>query len=429
MGKNTKIKNLRNTKKLVSFVELIFYIGVFLMPFDNLVFAPSAGWAAIAPFAFFLYVFLNLRYLRIKPLHLVWAIFIIILSSFCYVFYNPAISAVIDTASTIFLGLSFYFSLYIHFIVKENNPKLFLKILVLAYFISFLYGLAYLTGIDAIENLMKAIEKRHSGRLQYTFTEPSFTSMHLFGVILPCIIIFKQRETEVFALKILLALFVLVTCIFGSSTRFILDTAIVVCIYFACRFFRSGINLKKIAIIVIGVVGIILAFKIVKNNPRLSKVLEKGIYADDSLAARWFRINAIIKGMIERPLSFFSGFGLGNASIPFNIGYDAAFLEYKSEYLVEIQSIKGTRGTSFFCGHIRVISEVGLVLYLALIIALFRTKNKKFRNWFFILLTFYLYVQFDSYAFYTIWLFVFNKTYKCGEFNLNFSTNKKHVKK
>ena len=414
-------------KKKINVVELIFYIGVFLLPFDNLVFAPSEGWAAIAPFAFFLYLILNLGNVRIKPKCLVWAIAIVILTSFCYVFYNPSLAGVIDTVATLFLGISFYFSLYIHFIVNGNNPKIFLRVLAIAYFISLLYGLAFVSGIGFIRKIMIAIEKRHSGRLQYTFTEPSFTSMHLFGVILPCIIIFKKREVEVFALKILLALFVAVTCVFGASARFILDTAVVIGLYFICRIFRSGINLKKILIIAVGVVAIIFALKLVSSNPRLAAILDKGIYADDSLASRWFRINAILKGLLEKPLSIFTGFGLGNASIPFNLGYEAAFLEYKSEYLSEILGLRGTTGTSFFCGHVRVIAEVGLVFYIALIISLIKTKDKKYRNVFFVLLIFYLYVQFDSYAFYTIWFFVFSKVYKNGEFSSSL-TKKKNIK-
>lgn len=417
MGKSEISQALLREKKRIGFVELIFYIGVFLLPFDNLVIAPSAGWAAIAPFAFFLYLLLNLRNIKIKLHCLMWAIIIIMLTSFCYVFYNPTISAVIDTLSTFFLGICFYFSLYVHFIVKQYNPKIFLRVLIVAYFISFLYGFAYLTGINAIEKLMMVIEKRHSGRLQYTFTEPSFISMHLFGVILPCIITFKQREVEVFVLKILLVMFIVVTSVFGTSARFILDTVVVIVIYFGCRIFRSGINLKKIAIIVVGTVAVVFALKFASKDPRLASIMDKGIYADDSLASRWFRINAIIKGMTEKPISFLFGFGLGNASIPFNIGYEGAFLEYRNEYLVEVLGLKGTMGTSFFCGHIRVIAEVGLIMYLLLIISLIRTKDKRYRNWFFIWLVIYLYVQFDSYAFYTIWIFIFSKSYKNGEFN------------
>ena len=410
-------------EKPLYFSDFIFYVGVFLLPFDNLAIAPTAGWAAIAPLVFFLYVLLNINVVKVSLKSLIFTFAIVILTSFCYVLYNPALSAIIDTLSTIVLGICFYFSLYVHFIIKDNSPKIFLKVLFIAYSISLLYGLAYLTGVEAIERIMISIEKRHSGRLQFTFTEPSFISMHLFGVILPCIIIFKENKKQVFGLKILLVLFVLVTCIMASSTRFILDTAVVICIYFACRFFNSGINLKKIFIIIFGVFAVILAFRIIKDNPRLSQVLDKGIYADDSLAARWFRINAIIKGIIQKPSSLLTGFGLGNASIPFNLGYDAAFSEYRSEYLVEILSIKGTTNTSFFCGHLRVIAEVGLVLYLALMVALIKTKDKKYRSWFFIWLIIYLYVQFDSYAFYSIWLFIFNKTYRNGHYRLSSRKN------
>ena len=40
----------------------LFAIAIALIPFDNLVIAPSAGWATIAPFFFLAYVFLNIKY-------------------------------------------------------------------------------------------------------------------------------------------------------------------------------------------------------------------------------------------------------------------------------------------------------------------------------------------------------------------------------
>lgn len=402
-------------KQKIGFAELVFYIGVFLLPFDNLVIAPSSGWAAIAPFVFFAYIIFSLKYIKIRLNALIWSVIIVVLTSFCYVVYNPTLSAVIDTVSTLFLGICFYFAFYIHFVVKKNSPKLFLRVLTLAYFISFLYGLAFLMGIQFIEKIMITIEKRHSGRLQYTFTEPSFISMHLFGVILPCIIVFKKRDVEIFGLKTLLVLFIIVTLVFGQSTRFVLDTAIVIVLYFLCRFFQSKLNLKKISLLFVGIGVIVVAWILVNKDPRLSTIIEKGVYADGSLASRWFRINAIIKGMIQKPISMIFGFGLGNASVPFNLGYDLAFAEYSSKYLEEIIALKGTTGTSFFCGHIRVMAEVGIIFYILLLVGLIKTDNKKYRSWFMILLVFYLYLQFDSYAFYTVWLFLFNKSYKYGD--------------
>ena len=44
-------------------LNILFKLAVFLIPFDNLFFAPSTGWATISPILFFIYVFFNIKYL------------------------------------------------------------------------------------------------------------------------------------------------------------------------------------------------------------------------------------------------------------------------------------------------------------------------------------------------------------------------------
>ena len=42
---------------------MLYKIGLFLIPFENFFFAPSAGWAAIAPIVFFIYFFQNIKWI------------------------------------------------------------------------------------------------------------------------------------------------------------------------------------------------------------------------------------------------------------------------------------------------------------------------------------------------------------------------------
>ena len=39
----------------------LFQLGLILIPFDNLVFAPSRGWATVSPIIFFIYIFINIK--------------------------------------------------------------------------------------------------------------------------------------------------------------------------------------------------------------------------------------------------------------------------------------------------------------------------------------------------------------------------------
>ena len=43
--------------------DIIFYIAIFLLPFENFFFAPSSGWATITPIILAIYILLNLRVL------------------------------------------------------------------------------------------------------------------------------------------------------------------------------------------------------------------------------------------------------------------------------------------------------------------------------------------------------------------------------
>lgn len=40
--------------------DIIFSIGIFLLPFENFFFAPSSGWATVTPIIFAIYILFNL---------------------------------------------------------------------------------------------------------------------------------------------------------------------------------------------------------------------------------------------------------------------------------------------------------------------------------------------------------------------------------
>ncbi len=389
--------------------DLVFYLGVFFIPFDNLFFAPSAGWATIAPIILFCYVLLNLKYVTVNFKVIIIAFLVAILSLINYISFSPTAEGLFDCVSTLCLGIAFYLAINIFFLKKNNSAKLFLQILFIAYTIAFCYGLISLLNLPAFESFRMLFEKRnYEGRLQYTFTEPSFISMHLYGVMLPCIFIFKKYVHEVKKLKILLLCYVVITCVFGASARFYLDTLVVAAILFVqwivhVKSVKNALIGMSVAVIV-SMAGIVFVF----SQERLRTILDLGVYADASLASRFFRINAIIKGLFQDSMHAIFGFGIGNTSYPFNMGYDSALAEYQNSYMAEILDLKDTTATSFFCGHLRVIAEMGLIFYILFMAVLWK-KSKGNRILF--VLVVYLYVQFDSYAFYTVWLLLFYSSY------------------
>lgn len=408
---------MTDIKNRFSAQDLIFYLGVALMPFDNLFFAPSSGWATIAPFLFFIYVLINFNKIKFNQFLLLFLGVLVSFSILGYVLYSISIANLIDSVATIVLGVSFFLALKIFFIDKGKNPSAFLSIIFYAYLVAFIYGLLFLLNIPAINNIMQSLQKRTYDRLQFTFTEPSFISMHMFGVLLPICLIFKKQK-NCLKIKILICLYALLTVIASSSTRFLLDTVVVVCILGLAFLFKGGISLKKLLILLAIILAFVVAIIVFRNNPRIKYILEYGIYADASLASRWFRINAILKGLVKKPLSFLFGCGIGNASIPFNLGYDGALLEYINPYLAEVEALKNTTEVSFFCGHIRVIAESGLFIYLFIILYLMKNSKGNYTLFFIIM---YLYLQFDSYAFYAIWLLLFAGAYNRSNKEMRFN--------
>lgn len=398
------INNLRNVRIKIDFFDCIFLLGIFFVPFDNVWFAPSSGWAAIAPIFFLIYIVFNCKYLilSLRAVKIVVPLFLLsLLNYIVYPFYFPTL---IDTLISLILGISFYLSLNIFLNKKNRNVSTLLKIICIAYTISFIYGVLSVTNLFSFNTVRAMFEKRHYDRLQFTFTEPSFVSMHVYGVMLPLTIIFKKNR-EADYIKILILLFCGINIIFGESARFIVDLCVVSGIGIIYLLIKSKLKLSvKITVFLVSILLCGFVFFIVRKHPRIAGIIENGVYADASLASRWFRMNAILKGFLERPINFLFGFGLSNTHYPFNFGYDAAVMEYRNEYLVEVIQLKNTVEASFFCGHLRVISDFGFVFYLPMLVILYRKSKNKFLFW----LMVYLYLQFDSFAFYAFWLLLYN---------------------
>ena len=116
-------------------------------------------------------------------------------------------------------------------------------------------------------------------------------------------------------------------------------------------------------------------------NYRVGQIVEKGIYADGSLASRYFRIQSSVYGYIKNPVQTLFGYGMGNSIIPLRAGYSLAKEKYVSSYVKEV-------------------NDLGNPDYF---------DDSVSYEYFFV--TLYLYLQFESYAFYALWLYVLAMLY------------------
>lgn len=395
-------------------MDCIFNVAIALLPFDNLFFAPSVGWATITPIILFIYILFNIKYTInvIKKYSILFIIFIIMIlfSAFDFLICEMHISSIIDTISTLFLGISSLIAFEIYFVSKKNRINPIIKILVVSYTISLIIGwiqfFAIKFEITTLFNLFDIISKRNymwSERVQFTFTEPSFIGMHIFGVLLP--LYFVTREKKI--LKIMLC-FVISNIIFDSSLRFIIDSTVILSIFLTLYLIRK----KRILTLIVATILIIFSVRMIYiSNDRINSIINKGIYADNSLAARYFRIMSSIYGYFNEPSRFIFGYGMGNSILPMKSGYIQALYLYNSNYTGEIEQIINPNNfdsNASFCLYTRMISEYGIIIFVLIGIYFYKlVARSNFQyKYEFLLVFLYLYLQFDSFAFYTLWIFI-----------------------
>ena len=400
-------------------MDIIFKIAIILLPFDNLFFAPSKGWATITPIIFFIYLLFNIKYIiqlikkaKKSTIILIFISFftIILLSISAYFLYGIHISSTFDTAVSIFLGICSLLAFDIYFIQKKNKIEDITKLLIQAYMVSIIIGwIQFITiklNIIPLYKIFDFLSMRNymnTGRVQFSFTEPSFIGMHIFGVLLPLYLITKEKNI----LKIIV-FFIISNFIFNSSVRFIFDSIIVIIILAIFYMIRHKETKKLVSIIAICIGILLLTYA---TNTRIRNIVDKGIYADSSLSTRYFRLTSSLYGYMNYPYGFIFGYGMGNSIIPMKSGYYQALSNYKNDYLVEIEGIidpTNFDSNASFCLFTRIISEYGIIIFILIIICtyiLMSKSNFKYK-YELLLITVYLYLQFDSYAFYTIWIFI-----------------------
>ena len=400
-------------KKKIFSNDLIFFIAIFLLPFENFCFAPSQGWATLTPIVLAIYILSNFK-MFIKEIakfrkiivFFICAMALTIINYFCLDF---ELVNTINALISLGLGFVSLFSFDIYYI-KNKDLKKVERILFVSYLIAIGIGIIqFITiklNIQILYDFFEIIFKRNYlslNRIQYFFTEPSFIGMHIFGILLPIYFINKNK-------KILgvIILFSVTAVIFSSGVRILLD----ICIVSIILIFGYLIRNKKYKIIIIIPLVLLLAFSILyKINYRVRKIVDEGIYADGSLATRYFRIQSSIYGYTKNPVHFIMGYGMGNAIIPLLEGYDDAIVTYRSSYVSEVLGLAepGFKDDSVsYCLYIRFISEFGIIFFLISSLYILKiTKNSNFNyKYTYLSIILYLYVQFESYAFYSIWMFI-----------------------
>lgn len=417
--------------KISAIADFVFKVGVLLLPFENFIFAPSSGWATISPILFFLYTLLNLpQALQLSKKHIskillaIGAITVLEIFNICLVGIN--ISSFVNSLISLFLGLA-CFSSFIIYYQNHRSLKSIINLLLIGYSIALIFGVlewgAIQFNIDPLLNFFDAISKRNyliHNRIQFMFTEPSFIGMHLFGILLPIYLITKDRR-----LLYLIIAFLAAAIIFSSGIRIIIDSVAIGCIFIIARAIRK----KQLRYIILAV-GLAFGFTLVYNtNPRLQSIVDNGVYADGSLAARYYRINASVQGYIADFPQVLFGYGIGNSIIPIQSGSSEAQSTYQSRYLREVRELEDVNyndESASYCMYTRIISEFGIITFLIILLFLINITKKSNLpyKWEYFATIVYLYIQFESYAFYAIWLYLAIMLFSSNQINAKNQTDR-----
>ena len=401
-------------------MDIIFKIGFFIIPFENFFFAPSAGWATLSPILFFVYLLFNIKaalksIVRYKEIF-IFIVASLILSIINYLFVGVNISNFINAYISLGLGCVTLISFDIYFLQKKNKINEAVKMLIIAYLISFIVGwiqfFSIKLDIEPLKNFFVFLDKRDYmiyNRVSFLFTEPSFIGMHMFGVLLPLYIVTKNKKIIALIIAICLsALF------FEASVRLIVDILAIITILGVGYIIKNRKSKKVIAtssiVVVLLVIGTIGLYR---TNGRIRQILNKGVYADGSLASRFIRIDSSLKGLKKDIPHTLFGYGMGNAILPIREGYNEAIKGYREvngDYILkEIETLPQTESDSVcYCMYTRIVSELGLIMTLIAIgyIVRLAIKSKSYTMIMYLFIMLYLYVQFDSYAFYTVWIYI-----------------------
>ena len=292
-------------------------------------------------------------------------------------------------------------------------------VLVVAYWCAFMVGVLEFVSIRAhLSTLhtwfMRMMQRNYvAARPQFLFAEPSYIGMHLFGVLLPAYWLTRDRR-----IAVLVPCFAFGAVAMGAGSRIVVDAlvAAVACLVALVpwrRVRRATLLRDAVAAACVFVVVTILA---VVTNPRLFAIWRQGLWdGDASMSARLFRSLSPVLAGLDNPAQLLFGFGAGNLGEAMRRGFPHAsawMAERHGMMTAEMRSLAHVADSSVFSmnAYVSIVAEFGLFALVALAVAVLWqiTRNRRWDTvtvvW--LLLLAYLYCQYEAYAFYAFWLFV-----------------------
>lgn len=409
--------------------DFLFYAALAMLPIDGTVAGPYMPfWTPLSPWLFMAYAVANWRLLpqvwhRFRAFFLFPVLLIALSAADWYLVAFHRLPALVSLAG-VAGALACLIALDMALRIKRLSWRRMLDLLVLVYWFAFAVGVVQWLSImfdwTSVKNFFIHLMSRQyisstshwgGGRPQFLFAEPSYIGMHLFGVLLPLIWLVRGRDHKrANQLRVLIMVFAAGSVLMGAGVRIILDS--IIALVFVIIEMNSWHTWRG-RLVAFGelLVTVGLGVCSVAVNHRLSSIAEFGFDGDGSFYARLWQSLGPGAGALKHPKQLLLGYGAGNLSDATHQGADAAVRSLERLGL-NASAPKGwyaqvtpanmftmSAYTSFFV-EFGLIASVILVVLVLWWISHNHAWNKTTVCW--LLLTIYLYVQFEGYAFYAL---------------------------
>lgn len=380
-------------------------------------------WTPIAPAFLILYALCNSRLsLRSIRQYLGFFLFLpllIAVSLFGWLTIGFHGMYVFQTMCALVSGLACLVSLDVAFRLKRLDWNKAVTIVVAVYWIAFAVGVLQWMdarlGITPVTRLFQLLMERNYvlRKPQFLFAEPSYIGMHIFGVLLPLFWLTRRKS-----LALLTLVFAFGSACMGVGVRILIDTMIALLLWAMVEIRWDRARNVIAALAGVGVIGAGGTLTLL-HNARVQSMLQHGLMQGDfSTLARIFRSLAPMLAGLHDPVHLIFGFGMGNIKDAMLQGYDAARAVITAQGgnpdgNGEIRLIADTDNSTYYFtmnAYVSFITEFGIVMLVAFLILLLAhvTLNHAWSKtticW--LILLCYLYIQFEGYAFYALWLYI-----------------------
>lgn len=416
----------------VVFMEFFMYAAAFLFCIDDSPFMFGSGYKPISVLLIIVYLLFQLpklfrlRYRRIE--FFIFAFLVVcLLISFVQVTMNHyQFVGLINASETLGSGFACYlaFKLFVNECDGDDTKftKLFLwmirgySIAVAVGFLEFLYVYGAPSGFlsSIIHFFVERAGYISDGRIHFSFSEPSFISLHTNLLLLPAVVILKNKGLLTRYHKMIVVLFFILS-LFSLSIRFYLDILVFIVAYLFLTS-NSRIFFKRMFVLLLSCAAVIVLTNMIfvqnifglnsYHFYRMANMIENpGSAGNDTstmIRATYTRIG--FESFMDHPLI---GYGLGN----YHYAYVAHFNSINPADLQKAQELSNAvddYNLHTYDMFARLASEMGLLGIAAFLLTLYFALSLRGGNFskLMIFLVVYSQLQFDSLSLIQLYLWI-----------------------